>query len=111
MTCVCNLFTSAGFAPKFWLAAPFTCIRVDSCHLCACETTCTSGSWGMQRNICSTCGAGPRAEALKELEYPVKLQKLLLTPQREVLVELVITKDRRAAVARSLATVAWPAGL
>ncbi|KAK9835361.1 hypothetical protein WJX81_004700 [Elliptochloris bilobata] len=32
-------------------------------------------------------------EALKELEYPVKLQKLLLTPQREVLVELVITKD------------------
>lgn len=36
------------------------------------------------------------AEALKELEYPVKLQKLLLTPQREVLVELVITKDRQA---------------
>lgn len=34
------------------------------------------------------------SEALKELEYPVKLQKLLLTPQREVLVELVITKDR-----------------
>ena len=37
------------------------------------------------------------AEALKELEYPVKLQKLLLTPQREVLVELVITKDRCTA--------------
>ncbi|BDA50123.1 Glutamate dehydrogenase [Coccomyxa sp. Obi] len=32
-------------------------------------------------------------EALKELEYPQKLQRLLLTPQREVLVELVITKD------------------
>lgn len=32
-------------------------------------------------------------QALKELEYPQKLQRLLLTPQREVLVELVITKD------------------
>lgn len=32
-------------------------------------------------------------EALRELEYPQKLQRLLLTPQREVLVELVITKD------------------
>jgi glutamate dehydrogenase (NAD(P)+) len=32
-------------------------------------------------------------EALQELEYPEKLQRLLLTPQREVLVELVITKD------------------
>jgi glutamate dehydrogenase (NAD(P)+) len=32
-------------------------------------------------------------QALKELEYPHKLQRLLLTPQREVLVELVITKD------------------
>lgn len=32
-------------------------------------------------------------EALNELEYPAKLQKLLLTPEREVLVELVITKD------------------
>ncbi|DBA97999.1 hypothetical protein WJX82_003201 [Trebouxia sp. C0006] len=32
-------------------------------------------------------------EALAELEYPEKLQRLLLTPQREVLVELVITKD------------------
>ena len=32
-------------------------------------------------------------QALKELEYPEKLQRLLLTPQREVLVELVITKD------------------
>lgn len=32
-------------------------------------------------------------QALAELEYPDKLQKLLLTPQREVLVELVVTKD------------------
>jgi hypothetical protein len=32
-------------------------------------------------------------QALKELEYPEKLQRLLLTPEREVLVELVITKD------------------
>ncbi|KAK9805535.1 hypothetical protein WJX72_003871 [[Myrmecia] bisecta] len=32
-------------------------------------------------------------EALQELEYPDKLQRLLLTPQREVLVELIITKD------------------
>lgn len=32
-------------------------------------------------------------EALNELEYPAKLQKLLLTPEREVLVELVITRD------------------
>lgn len=32
-------------------------------------------------------------QALAELEYPEKLQRLLLTPQREVLVELVITKD------------------
>lgn len=32
-------------------------------------------------------------QALKTLEYPEKLQRLLLTPQREVLVELVITKD------------------
>eukprot|EP00891_Asterochloris_glomerata_P007737 jgi/Astpho2/7737/Aster-07579 len=31
--------------------------------------------------------------ALAELEYPDKLQRLLLTPQREVLVELVITLD------------------
>ncbi len=61
--------------------------------------------------LCSTCGTGPLAEALKELEYPVKLQKLLLTPQREVLVELVITKDRRAAVAGALATVAGAARL
>lgn len=32
-------------------------------------------------------------EALHRLEYPAKLQKLLLTPEREVLVELVITRD------------------
>ena len=32
-------------------------------------------------------------QALRELNYPEKLQRLLLTPQREVLVELVITKD------------------
>ena len=28
-----------------------------------------------------------------ELEYPEKLQKLLLTPERELLVELVVTRD------------------
>jgi hypothetical protein len=32
-------------------------------------------------------------QALSTLEYPEKLQRLLLTPQREVVVELVITKD------------------
>lgn len=32
-------------------------------------------------------------EALVELEYPERLQKLLLTPEREIAVELVITKD------------------
>ena len=32
-------------------------------------------------------------QALLQLEYPDKLQRLLLTPQREVLVELVITRD------------------
>ena len=32
-------------------------------------------------------------QALVQLEYPDKLQRLLLTPQREVLVELVITRD------------------
>ena len=32
-------------------------------------------------------------QALSALEYPEKLQRLLLTPQREVVVELVITKD------------------
>ncbi|KAK9807101.1 hypothetical protein WJX73_005054 [Symbiochloris irregularis] len=32
-------------------------------------------------------------EALQELEYPLRLQKLLLTPQREFHVELVITLD------------------
>ena len=28
-----------------------------------------------------------------ELEYPEKLQKLLLTPERELLVNLIITRD------------------
>ena len=37
--------------------------------------------------------SGCCCQALRELEYPEKLQRLLLTPQREVLVELVITKD------------------
>jgi Glu/Leu/Phe/Val dehydrogenase, dimerisation domain len=32
-------------------------------------------------------------QALQELEYPAKLQKLLLTPERELVVELVITRD------------------
>jgi glutamate dehydrogenase (NAD(P)+) len=32
-------------------------------------------------------------EALKHLEYPERLQKLLLTPEREVTVELVILRD------------------
>ena len=34
-----------------------------------------------------------RLQGLQSLNYPMKLQKLLLTPQREVLVELCITKD------------------
>jgi len=34
-----------------------------------------------------------KKQALLQLEYPDKLQRLLLTPQREVLVELVITRD------------------
>ena len=37
---------------------------------------------------------GPHSrQALLELEYPEKLQKLLLTPERELLVELVVTRD------------------
>lgn len=32
-------------------------------------------------------------QALQELEYPERLRRLLLTPQREVTVELNITKD------------------
>ena len=35
----------------------------------------------------------PSPQALTQLEYPDRLQRLLLTPQREVLVELVITRD------------------
>lgn len=35
------------------------------------------------------------AQALRELDYPERLQKMLLTPQREVHVELIITRDRR----------------
>jgi hypothetical protein len=37
------------------------------------------------------CGA---RQALRELDYPERLQKMLLTPQREVHVELIITRDR-----------------
>ena len=33
------------------------------------------------------------SQALLELEYPEKLQKLLLTPERELIVNLVITRD------------------
>lgn len=52
--------------------------------------------------FCTRCGVCLRGliiqpdlilQALQSLEYPEKLQRLLLTPQREVLVELVITKD------------------
>ena len=32
-------------------------------------------------------------QALNELEYPQKLQKLLLTPNREMTVELVVQMD------------------
>lgn len=32
-------------------------------------------------------------QALEELEYPIRLQRLLMTPQRELHVELVITMD------------------
>lgn len=35
----------------------------------------------------------PSPQALLELEYPEKLQKLLLTPERELIVNLVITRD------------------
>ena len=38
-------------------------------------------------------------QALQSLEYPEKLQRLLLTPQREVLVELVITKGTAPCLA------------
>lgn len=45
------------------------------------------------RRLCaaSVPGAG---QALRELDYPERLQKMLLTPQREVHVELIITRDR-----------------
>ena len=32
-------------------------------------------------------------EALNHLEYPEKLQRMLLTPMREMTVELVVTMD------------------
>lgn len=35
-------------------------------------------------------------EALDQLEYPERLQKLLLTPNREMVVELVVQKDNGA---------------
>ena len=41
--------------------------------------------WCLRKSIVS--------QGLQSLNYPMKLQKLLLTPQREVLVELCITKD------------------
>ena len=46
-------------------------------------------------------------QALRELDYPERLQKMLLTPQREVHVELIITRDRRG---RPL-PAAWQAAL
>ena len=35
-------------------------------------------------------------QALDQLEYPERLQKLLLTPNREMVVELVLQKDNGA---------------
>ena len=53
----------------------------------------TTGS-GVDTDLCLHDAQLPQhAQALAELEYPGKLQRLLLTPEREVLVELVITKD------------------
>jgi len=37
--------------------------------------------------------AAPTAEALEHLEYPKRLRKLLLTPEREVAVELALLRD------------------
>lgn len=49
---------------------------------------------GIDTDLCLYGAQLPQhAQALAELEYPGKLQRLLLTPEREVLVELVITKD------------------
>ena len=49
---------------------------------------------GIDTDLCLYDAQSPQhAQALAELEYPGKLQRLLLTPEREVLVELVITKD------------------
>ncbi len=47
----------------------------------------------MRTSACMMLTCYPLEQALAELEYPGKLQRLLLTPEREVLVELVITKD------------------
>lgn len=42
-------------------------------------------------------------QALDQLEYPERLQKLLLTPNREMAVELVVQKDNGARAAPSVA--------
>lgn len=39
------------------------------------------------------CSASLPAEALEHLEYPKRLRKLLLTPEREVAVELALLRD------------------
>ena len=43
--------------------------------------------------ICLTCTHVWSAQAFQVLDYPERLQKLLLTPQRELHVELNITRD------------------
>lgn len=42
---------------------------------------------------CLPSCALPRSEALEHLEYPKRLRKLLLTPEREVAVELALLRD------------------
>ena len=42
---------------------------------------------------CHTTGLHPPRQALDHLEYPKRLRKLLLTPEREVAVELALLRD------------------
>ena len=55
-----------------------------------CQLQCAFQGWGWKAHVLlQFC----LQQALQELEYPEKLQRLLQTPQREVLTELVITRD------------------
>jgi hypothetical protein len=46
-----------------------------------------------QQHLATILCIQPVLQALNELEYPEKLQKLLLTPNREMGVELVVQMD------------------